>query len=119
MLVSALVHPLFVASALVAGGSLALHGWEAPGSQWHRALLAIDLSVIGFGYVAFAVAAWRTMGLRGLAHLRPFLVLVPIYWVLMSAAAWRALWQLQTAPSKWEKTPHGEDASFDAKRRSP
>ena len=33
--------------------------------------------------------------------------LMPFYWVLHSIAAWRALGQLITNPSHWEKTPHG------------
>ena len=106
MLVSALVHPLFITSALASGATLWLHGWDGPDSALHRALLSLDIAVIVFGYAAFAFAAWRTMGLRGLSHLRPWLLLVPFYWILMSAAAWRALWQLHTAPSVWEKTPH-------------
>ena len=35
---------------------------------------------------------------------------MPLYWVLHSVAAWRALGQLITAPSYWEKTPHGLSA---------
>jgi cellulose synthase/poly-beta-1,6-N-acetylglucosamine synthase-like glycosyltransferase len=34
-------------------------------------------------------------------------LLLPFYWVLHSFAAWRALGQLITKPSHWEKTPHG------------
>ena len=31
----------------------------------------------------------------------------PLYWMLMSLAAMKALWQLITQPSHWEKTEHG------------
>jgi hypothetical protein len=31
---------------------------------------------------------------------------MPFYWLLISAAAYRALWQFVTAPFKWEKTEH-------------
>jgi glycosyltransferase XagB len=34
-------------------------------------------------------------------------LLVPIYWVMMSIAAAKALWQLVITPSFWEKTTHG------------
>ena len=34
-------------------------------------------------------------------------VLVPIYWVMMSIAALKAMWQLVVTPSFWEKTTHG------------
>jgi glycosyltransferase XagB len=30
-----------------------------------------------------------------------------LYWMLISVAAWRALWQLAFSPFLWEKTPHG------------
>ena len=33
--------------------------------------------------------------------------LVPLYWVLMSVAAWKALVQLFYKPTYWEKTEHG------------
>lgn len=31
----------------------------------------------------------------------------PLYWMLISAATYRALWQLLRDPFRWEKTPHG------------
>ena len=34
-------------------------------------------------------------------------VLVPVYWVMMSIAALKAMWQLVVIPSFWEKTTHG------------
>ena len=34
-------------------------------------------------------------------------LLSPIYWVLMSIASWKALWQLIVRPHYWEKTVHG------------
>jgi hypothetical protein len=32
---------------------------------------------------------------------------VPIYWIMMSFAAWKALYQLLVKPYYWEKTTHG------------
>ncbi len=37
----------------------------------------------------------------------PFAVLSPLYWLLMSVAAYKALWQLVHDPFYWEKTTHG------------
>ena len=34
-------------------------------------------------------------------------LLAPLYWVLMSMAAWKALIQLCYKPFYWEKTVHG------------
>ena len=39
--------------------------------------------------------------------------LSPIYWVLMSIASWKALWQLIVKPHYWEKTVHGLDHPQD------
>ena len=33
--------------------------------------------------------------------------LMPVYWLLISVAAYRALWQLGRQPFNWEKTEHG------------
>ena len=41
-------------------------------------------------------------------------MLVPIYWVMMSIAAVKAMWQLVVTPSFWEKTAHGLDAGSEA-----
>jgi hypothetical protein len=35
------------------------------------------------------------------------LALTPLYWFLLSLAAWRALIQLIRDPQRWEKTEHG------------
>ena len=53
------------------------------------------------------IAAWR----RGLTRLTWHVALMPLYWLLVSAAAYRALWQFVTVPFKWEKTEHGAAAA--------
>jgi glycosyltransferase XagB len=49
-----------------------------------------------------AVAALRT----GRSSLSPHVLAMPIYWLLVSWAAWRAIAQLAAAPHYWEKTEH-------------
>jgi len=39
------------------------------------------------------------------------IVSYPFYWLLISIAAYRALWQLLRDPFVWEKTPHGTGAT--------
>ena len=34
-------------------------------------------------------------------------LVVPVYWVMMSMAAVKAVWQLAGRPAYWEKTAHG------------
>jgi cellulose synthase/poly-beta-1,6-N-acetylglucosamine synthase-like glycosyltransferase len=51
---------------------------------------------------------------RGLLELIPYSFSLAGYWVLLSAAAYRALWQLLRDPFLWEKTPHGLSRYTDA-----
>jgi len=44
---------------------------------------------------------------RRLYTLLPYAFLNPVYWILHSIAAYKALWQLFTKPYYWEKTQHG------------
>jgi cellulose synthase/poly-beta-1,6-N-acetylglucosamine synthase-like glycosyltransferase len=97
---AALVHPLF---------ALAL-AWELAAtdpSTFDHGLAAIYVSVLLLGYLVSA-----GLGLVGLARRRLLgsawaLLLIPIHWLLLSWAAWRALYQLLRDPYRWEKTEHG------------
>jgi hypothetical protein len=44
---------------------------------------------------------------RGYRALRCHIPLMPLYWLVISAVAYRALWQFMTARFEWEKTEHG------------
>jgi glycosyltransferase XagB len=41
-------------------------------------------------------------------------MLIPIYWVMMSIGAVKAMWQLAVTPSFWEKTAHGLDSDSES-----
>jgi len=61
------------------------------------------------GNVAFVVInaiCGRRPGQKGLWLAA---LLSPLYWVLISLAAWKAVWQLIVKPHYWEKTVHGLD----------
>ncbi|MEP5179137.1 MAG: glycosyltransferase [Rhizobiaceae bacterium] len=73
---------------------------------WKKYLLGLDIACILIGFGVYGLLASRTLALRKMSALCSSLWLLPIYWMLMSAAAWRALWQLFSDPHKWEKTPH-------------
>jgi cellulose synthase/poly-beta-1,6-N-acetylglucosamine synthase-like glycosyltransferase len=59
------------------------------------------------GNAIFAYLAMLGPYRRGWLDLSPYALLVPFYWLLISIAAYRALWQLARDPWYWEKTPHG------------
>ncbi len=65
------------------------------------------------GNVAFVVvnaAAGRRKDQKGLGWAA---LISPLYWVLISIAAWKGLWQLLVAPHYWEKTVHGLDEGHE------
>ena len=65
---------------------------------------------IGFlvcGYLASAALGLFGLARRGLLRCAWALLLIPVYWILLSVAAWRALIQLAYDPYRWEKTTHG------------
>ncbi|MBV2142422.1 glycosyltransferase [Falsochrobactrum sp. TDYN1] len=98
---SALLHPFMLMTLLVLF-ILSFFGPLSPGSLW---LLRIDLLNILMAYMSFHLLGTRTMEpteLGGYAYI----FAIPVYWVLISLSAWRALWQLVRKPHLWEKTPH-------------
>jgi hypothetical protein len=105
IIVSSLAHPLFY---LV----LAYDAWNGTvfdrgGTLGDDVLLAVAVANFVGGYaVNIALGA---MSLRGTKHrqLWPHVLFIPVYWLYVSAAAYRAVWQLFYAPFYWEKTEHG------------
>ncbi|PIO42374.1 glycosyltransferase [Phyllobacterium zundukense] len=100
MIVSALLYPMMLVFVALSACYLAF----ADTTATQPVLLIIDLLNILMGYVSF-----HALGSRALKREKmPGLVLpwIPLYWLMISAAAWRSLWQLHNAPFLWEKTPH-------------
>ncbi len=100
---AALIHPLFMAALcyyLFARPPLV-----AVAAMGHEATVFIATMLAGYA----STIALDLVGLRRrrlLAHAW-VLLLTPLYWFLLSFAAWRALFQLLFAPQLWEKTEHG------------
>lgn len=113
--------------ATVAGtlGSALVHG---------VCLIALTLSWAFFGPPAWAMLAagvaaaalagslsLKIAGLRraGRTGLVPWLALLPLAWVAMGLAAWRAVMELANRPYHWEKTAHGLCAPPDEPADAP
>ena len=105
IVVSALFHPFFLAGVIygVAAGTV----WPGTGHAGAIILFALQAVVLALGYVAMMLVARRACTVRNLRGLAASIPALPLYWLLVSAAAWYALWQLLTAPFYWEKTRHG------------
>ena len=100
---AALAHPFFLLWTL----------WNVlwPGSTapllGHSVVTALCVLVLVAGH--FSAMALAAVGLhrRDQLHLWPWLFTLPLYWLLISAAAWLALWDFLVRPHHWRKTPHG------------
>lgn len=102
---SALVHPLFLAVVLndVATGSMFATGATFEES-FRKALAIITLMT---GYLGSALFGLVGLERRRLLRCSWVLLTIPFYWLLLSAAAWRALAHFIFKPHQWEKTEHG------------
>ena len=104
MLVSALIHPIFLGSVLYALGSLA---YESGGvSAGVMAMATVGFVNIALGYGAFIAIGAVTLTLSEKRSLLSIVLSTPIYWLLLSLAAWMALWEFYRHPHHWNKTPH-------------
>ncbi len=103
-IVSALAHPLFMgvlAVELLRGGA-----FLQPESVFGGLFWGLALFNLGFGYLVSMALGALTLRVRGLRGLFGALLFMPVYWFLVSFAAYRALWQFLRRPHEWEKTEH-------------
>ncbi len=104
LVLSALVHPWFyVLIALEAWRGRIFDFPESFIAQSLWGLAALNL-LVGYSVVMLlgVAAAFR----RGHLSLAIHIVFLPVYWLAISLAAYRALYQLIRDPYLWEKTPH-------------
>lgn len=109
LILSALVHPLFYAM-LAYRWLLTDASSPAPGSV-AQTLWAVSWCNLALGYLLSMAVGMIAVTRRGRAHLVGATLALPLYWLLISAAAYRAILQLVRSPYLWEKTPHGSAAS--------
>ena len=104
ILVSAIVHPLFY---IVALSHLALGDFlSAPSSAVAKMLWLMAGFNLALGYLSAMVLGALAVIRRGRWSLVPYALFMPVYWLLISLAAYRAMWQLVRDPYLWEKTDH-------------
>jgi hypothetical protein len=102
---AALVHSIFVAAFLWqfwVQGSVG-----SAGNLVEIIVTSLHGTTLASGYLISAVLCLIGLARRNLLHCAWSLLLTPVYWVMLSIAAWRALFQLVHAPYHWEKTEHG------------
>jgi glycosyltransferase XagB len=99
---SALFHPFLIAISI---WLFIVNPLEASLPAMALAGLNVEVFVLGYGVAMLAaVKALRRHGLYGWWFT---IATMPFYWLLISVAAWLALWQFIFAPFTWNKTEHG------------
>ncbi|MGY6708572.1 MAG: glycosyltransferase family 2 protein [Rhizobiaceae bacterium] len=101
--VSALAYVVFVATLV---WIVMLHATTGTFGGYHASLLAIDAFNVVVGYTAFLLLGRRVQLPGERASFWKVVLWTPAYWLAMSLAAWRALWELYRRPHHWEKTHH-------------
>ena len=102
--VSALVYPLFMG---LAAWEFVFRDIPAGPAFWPNLPLALSLTLFGIGFCAMLLPAALGCLRRGWTELLPFVPLLPVYFLLVSLAAWLGVIELVVAPARWNKTQHG------------
>ncbi|MBZ9935967.1 glycosyltransferase [Mesorhizobium sp. BR1-1-16] len=103
-LVAAAVHPLYIATALMMLVDPA-RLWRA-NSPLLAGMAFLNLFNLVAAYFVFALLSRQTYRLRRQNRPAGALIYLPAYWVLLSIACYRALFELIIAPHHWAKTRH-------------
>ena len=102
--VSALLYPLLTGWTLLQ--------WAVLGRSVEDGILAGitgtgSLVVLGGGFAVMWLPAALACIRRGWWELLPWVLLLPFFFVLVSLAAWLAVFELARHPHRWNKTEHG------------
>jgi glycosyltransferase XagB len=103
-----------VLAAMVHGVFAIALGWQiASGWLWaekediaETLIAGLHLLTLVSGYVISGLLGVAGLARRGMLSCGWALLLTPLYWFLLSIAAWRALFHFLLEPHAWEKTEH-------------
>jgi hypothetical protein len=113
LILSTLVHPWFYVLAvldLAAGPLIPPHH-----DTLSNAVKWIGLINLVLGYVTGVALGCVAVAGRRRSDLASSAAMMPVYWLLISLAGYRALFQLVTSPHSWEKTQHRPRSAFDCR----
>jgi len=105
VLLSVLIYPVALLAMALAWWLGGFDGTALTGAgSW---LWIVALANLSAGILAPMLAAALAVVRRGRPWLLPSVIWMPVYWVLISFAGYRALADLVRRPHYWEKTQHG------------
>jgi cellulose synthase/poly-beta-1,6-N-acetylglucosamine synthase-like glycosyltransferase len=100
---TALAHPLLLGEIVVR----IMLGGNGVTSFASQPFAELYLATVAAGYLSTVAIGLIGLARRGLLREAWILTLTPLYWICLSLAAWRALYQLVRRPYHWDKTEHG------------
>jgi cellulose synthase/poly-beta-1,6-N-acetylglucosamine synthase-like glycosyltransferase len=103
MLLSALGHPLIIAFLLISAWHLVHSVYATPLEQL---LFVMDGINTAGSYMLFVVVGRKAMTRDERKRVGHKWIYVPLYWMMISYAGWKAVIELKTNPFFWNKTPH-------------
>lgn len=103
MVLSAFAHPIMLATLLVLILRITA-GYPLGPAQ--NALFAIDAVNLACGYASFILLGWQTLTREERRGFWKAVVFTPPYWMMLSVAALKSVYQLWRAPYFWAKTHH-------------
>lgn len=102
IVLSSLLHPIFLTLFLIQ----LMDPWSLLHSTGDMVLLVSVFIMVG-GYSTYGAMAYMLVEASRMNKLKIWIPVIPIYWLLIALAGWRAAIQLVTHPHYWEKTKHG------------
>lgn len=103
LILSLILSPLLYIIALIEIAAFYILGSNSPSNTY---VAQLDFSLFIGGHITFYALATRCEATQSMREHIKMLLSLPIYWIFLSRAAWRAVWQLIFKPHLWEKTPH-------------
>ena len=97
-------YPFFIAHVIVSSSNGTLF---RTATLFEACQAAVGLTLFVSGLFALFGPAVAAIRLRRLWRLLAFMPLLPVYYGLVSLAAWRGLTELLLDPFRWNKTEHG------------
>ena len=108
MVLSSLLHLVLIAMLVELAVQIA---FDVPMGLWQSSLVALDVISILLGYSAYLMLGRLALKPREKRGFWKVCLFTPVYWTMLSVAAWCALFELWRRPHHWSKTPHRRRAA--------
>ncbi|KQO70739.1 glycosyl transferase [Methylobacterium sp. Leaf89] len=105
--ISALAYPFLMGRAAYDFAAFAWNGSPAQGGFWANLPTGASVTLFVAGLLAMLLPAALGCVRRGWFDLLTTVPGMPVYFLLISLAAWSGLYELVRAPNRWNKTEHG------------